>query len=267
MPFSRRDFLRLGSAALLGSMLPRQLAPALSPSAEPFDKSVIYHGSRKLRTVAMTYDDCWHPEVLEQLMEMVKPYPAFHFTFFAIGDAIDIDEQVRPGIFKRLYEAGHEIGYHTYHHVDPQVMTLGNLQTDFDQWMVTLRRALGSEPKVHFARPPYDDLSLSFLELCRQRGMVATLYSAGFESPDMAESMRLAAKAVNGDIVQMHTYQDPPHGRYDVDITAKAVPYLAEQGFTLVTMSELYDGVLREQYSSDGCNTGAGSALTRTCLE
>ncbi len=267
MDFSRRDFLKLGSAALLGSVMPAQLARAVSASGEPFDKSVIYHGSRNLPTIAMTYDDCWHPEVLEQLMEMVRPYPTFHFTFFAIGDAIDIDEEVSPGIFKRLYEAGHEIGYHTYHHVDPQIMTLPSLQADFDQWMARLRRALGTEPKVHFARPPYDDLSLSFLELCQQRGMVATLYSAGFESPDMAESMRLASKAVNGDIVQMHTYQDPPRGRYDVDITARAVPYLAEQGFTLVSMSQLYDGVLREQYSSDGCGTGSGGSLTRTCLE
>ena len=79
--------------------------------------------------------------------------------------------------------------------------------------------------------------------------------------------MRLAARATNGDIVQMHTYQDPPHNRFDVDISAKAVPYLAAQGFTLVTMSQLYDDVLREQYSSDGCETGLGESLTRTCLE
>ena len=59
----------------------------------------------------------------------------------------------------------------------------------------------------------------------------------------------------------------PPHGRYDVDITAKVVPYLADQGYALVTMSELYDDILREQSSSDGCDIGIGNALTRNCLE
>ncbi len=261
--FSRRDFLKFSGAALLSTAF----SGLHLPESALFDPAVIYHGSRKYRKIAMTYDDGWHPEVLEQLSAMVEPYPGFHFTFFAIGDAIEINEALKPGIWKRLYDKGHEIGYHTYHHVDPQVMSLDNLNADLDQWMTTLQRVLEVEPKVHFARPPYDDLSLSFQEVCRQRGLVATLYSAGFEASRMDESLRLAARAQNGDIVQMHTYQDPPHGRFDVDITAQVVPYFAEQGFTLVTLSELYDDVLREQYSSDGCDVGLGDSLTRSCLE
>ena len=260
---SRRDFLKLTGAALLSTAFRRRSISA----SEPFDLSVIYHGSRKYPKIALTFDDCWHPEVLQQLSAMLGPYPDFHFTFFAIGDAVEIDEALKPGIWKTLLGHGHELGYHTYHHVDPQVMTTASLLNDFDQWMSTMQRVLGFEPRVRFARPPYDDLSLSFQELCLQRGLVATLYSAGFESAKMADSLRLASRAVNGDIVQMHTYQDPPHGRFDVDITAKAVPYLAERGFTLVTMSQLYDDLLREQYSSDGCEIGSGSSLTRTCLE
>ena len=181
---------------------------------------MVYHGSNLLPQIAMTYDDCWHPEVLDQLMSIVLPYPRFHFTFFAIGDAIEINEKLNPGIWQRLVQAGHEIGYHTYHHVDPQVMSTKNLVADFDQWTIKLTQVLGSEAAVHFGRPPYDSLSQSFVELCKERGLVATLYSAGFEAPDMLESMRLVSKAVNGDIVQMHTYQDPPNGRFDVDISA-----------------------------------------------
>lgn len=261
--FSRRDFLKIGGAAALSAAF----SSFRVGSAGTLDPTVIYHGSRKYRKLAMTFDDCWHPEVLQQLMDMVAPHPDFHFTFFAIGDAVEIDEALKPGIWKRLHEKGHEIGYHTYHHADPQVMSTSTLLDDFDQWMSLMQRVLGFAPEVHFARPPYDNLSLSWEELCRKRGMVATLYSAGYESPSMDESMKLAAKSLNGDIVQMHTYQDPPHGRYDVDITAKVVPYLAGQGFTLVTMSQLYDDLLREAYNSDGCEVGAGASPTRTCME
>lgn len=260
---SRRDFLKLGGAALLSTAFGR-LKPSQPGSASP---SVIYHGSRIFRKIAMTFDDCWHPEVLEQLVAMLQPYPDFHFTFFAIGDAIENNETVKPGIWKRLYEGGHEIGYHTYHHVDPQVMSAKSLVADFDAWTTLLNRVLGREVRVHFARPPYDDLSLSFQQLCEQRDLVATMYSTGFEAPSTDESMRLASRAVNGDIVQMHTYQDPQNGRFDVDITAKVVPYLAQQGFTLVTMSQLYGDLLREQYNSNGCDVGIGTSLTRTCLD
>lgn len=258
---SRRDFLKLAGAALL-SVAASGLAKPGPASLAP---SVIYHGSRKYRKIAMTYDDCWHPEVLEELMAMLEPYPDFHFTFFAIGDAMEIDETVRPGIWKRLYAAGHEIGYHTYTHV--ALPSTKDMLNDFDRWMRELQQVLGFAPQVHFARPPGNDLTLSFQELCLERGLVVTQYSTGFESSSLDESMRLAARATNGDIVQMHTYQDPPHNRFDVDISAKAVPYLAAQGFTLVTMSQLYDDVLRDQYSSDGCETGPGESLTRTCLE
>ena len=72
----------------------KALASALSayglPSSDPFNPTVIYHGSSNYRKIAMTFDDCWHPEVLQQLMDMLEPYPDFHFTFFAIGDAVEM---------------------------------------------------------------------------------------------------------------------------------------------------------------------------------
>jgi hypothetical protein len=67
--------------------------------------------------------------------------------------------------------------------------------------------------------------------------------------------------------VQMHTYEDPNNNRLDVSITARVLPFLAGQGFQLVTMTELYNDLLREQNSSSGCNIGTGESLTRTCLD
>ncbi len=260
---SRRDFLKLGGAALLTTAFGRLNLVQLDASPAP----VIYHGSRNYPTIAVTFDDDWHPEVLDQLIEMVKPYPNFRLTFFAIGDAILIDEALSPGVWKRIAQNGHEIGYHTFHHVDPAVMSPKALIADFDQWMNTLQQVLGFRPTVHFAKPPYDDLSPSFLTLCKERNLVATLYSLGYEATTVDEGLNLAAKTQNGDIVQMHTYQDPNQGRFDVAITEKVLPYLAGQGFTLVTLSTLYDQLLQDQYNSPGCNAGTGASLTRTCIE
>ena len=262
---SRRDFLKLSGAALMAATF-GNIDLAQADGSQPLPLP-IYHGSRLYPRVAMTFDDCWHPEVLAQLNEMVAPYPDFHFTFFAIGDAILIDETVRPGIWKQLYEKGHEIGYHTFHHVDPIVMSSKNLIDDFDQWMNTLQQILGFKPVVRFARPPYDDITPSFQILCQERGLVATLYSIGYEAPNIDEGLKNATLTQNGDIVQMHTYEDPNNDRLDVSITAKVLPYLAQQGFQLVTMTQLYNDVLREQNSSSGCDIGTGESLTRSCLE
>jgi len=262
---SRRDFLKLSGAALVAMALGK-LGPAEADSTLPLPPP-IYRGSSLYPRIAMTYDDCWHPEVLDQLCEMVVPYPGFHFTFFAIGDAITIDETIRPGIWKRMADKGHEIGYHTFHHVDPIVMSSKDLISDFDLWMNTLHQVLGFQPIVHFARPPYDDITPSFQILCRERGLVPVLYSIGYEAPNTGQGLNNASRTQNGDIVQMHTYEDPANNRLDVSITSTVLPYLSGKGFQLVTMTELYNDLLREQNSSSGCNIGSGASLTRTCLD
>ena len=263
--FSRRDFLKLGSAAFLAAAFGNlELAEADSTQPLPLP---IYHGSRLYPRIAVTFDDCWHPEVLAQLNDMLTPYPDFHFTFFAVGDAMVIDETVRPGIWKQLFERGHEIGYHTMHHFDPIVMSSKEMIADFDEWMNTLQHILGFKPEVHFARPPGDDFTASFQTLCRERGLVPTLFSIGYEAPNIDDGLLNASHTQNGDIVQMHTYEDPNNNRLDVSITAKVLPYLAGQGFKLVTMTELFNDVLREQNSSNGCNVGTGESLTRSCLD
>jgi peptidoglycan/xylan/chitin deacetylase (PgdA/CDA1 family) len=262
---SRRDFLKLGGMAL-ATMAFGNIDLAEVDSSLPLPPP-IYRGSRLYPGIAITFDDCWHPEVLDQLSEMVLPYSNFHFTFFAIGDAILIDETVRPGIWKRIFDRGHEIGYHTFHHVDPIVMSSKDLIADFDIWMDTLHKVLGFQPVVHFARPPYDDITPSFQILCRERGLVPTLYSIGYEAPNIDQGLNNAMHTQNGDIVQMHTYEDPDNNRLDVSITASVLPYLSDQGFKLVTMTELYNDLLREQNSSSGCDIGSGASLTRTCLD
>jgi peptidoglycan/xylan/chitin deacetylase (PgdA/CDA1 family) len=257
--YSRRDFLRLSAAAVLAAALPPS-GPAAQETAAP----VIYSGSRFYHRIALTFDDCWHPDVLQQLIDLAAP-DKFQFTFFAIGDALQINEALVPGIWKKLVQSGHEIGYHTLHHYDPSGMSAGSMLNDFDEWLRLLQQVLGFRPAVHFARPPYDDLSVSFRSLCSERGLVATMYSLGYEAASVADGMNNVAHTRNGDIVQMHTYEDPPHGRLDLSITTKALPYLAQQGFGLVTMSALYDDLLREQNGSDGCDAGSGQSLTRTC--
>ena len=260
---SRRDFLKLSSAALLSTAFSGFNIQGANFTSPP----IVYHGNRDQHYIALTFDDCWHPEVLEQLNEIAAPYPDFHFTFFAVGDALQINEVKDPGVWRRLVSRGHEIGYHTMHHYDPATMSSKSLIADFDEWTDSLHQVLGFQPDIRFAKPPYDDISPSFEILCNERNMVLTMYSIGYEGLTVGDGLKAATRTQNGDIAQMHTYEDPNKGRLDASISAKVIPYLAEQGFGLVTMTELYDDLLLQQNSSNGCDVGSGESPTRTCVE
>lgn len=255
---SRRDFLKLGGAGLLG-LAGTRLISALRQD-DDFTAPLIYHGSRKHRYMAFTYDDCYLLNRMQDIEALLDEFPDFHVTFFPVGEKLlDLDRQDK-GIWKRLVDKGHEIGYHTYDHVNLGVMTLETALEDLDKWNDALTEVLGMQYEIKFVRPTYDIISYTLDALCQERGLVAVLFSVGGGGkPDIVMNAIRAGK--NGDIVQMHVRTE------DYTTSQQAFPYLKEQGIGLVTLSQLYNDLLREQVNPDGCDIDAGPSLTRTCLE
>lgn len=257
MKISRRDFLKLGSAALLalaaGKFIPRE-------QENNFTAPLIWNGSRKYKRMAFTYDDCYLLYRMQDLEELLSEFPDFHVTFFPIGaKLLDLDQQDK-GIWKRLVDRGHEIGYHTFDHVNLAVMSPAGALRDYDKWYGALTQVLGTDYTVRFVRPTYDVISYTLDVLCQERGLVAALFSlGGGGEPEVV--VRAIQKGKNGDIVQMHIRTE------DYNSSVELYPWLKENNWELVTMSRLYDQLLIEQINSDGCDLGMGASLTRTCLE
>ena len=264
---SRRDFLKLGGAGLLAAALGRPRSAAAADSAP-----ILYHGTSYYQRIAITYDDCNLLTRLHMLQSSLAGNPAVHVTLFPIGEALVNNESKEPGIWKWFYSRGHEFGYHSWNHTDPYVLPDAEVLADYDRWQAALYEVLGDQPLVRFARPPYGNLSSSFLNMCRQRGKVATMWSTGFGGAVDA-GLELARRAQNGDIALMHTRNqpaDPAKGQeesWDMTITAEILPYFEGRGMQCVTVSQLYDDLIREQHSSDGCEAGTGASLTRLCLD
>lgn len=254
---SRRDFLKLGGAALLG-LSASKFAPL---GDEPnFTAPLIWNGSRKFKRIAFTYDDCYLLNRMQTLEELLDEYPEFKVTFFPVGVKLISLEQQDPGIWKRLVEKGHEIGYHTYEHVNIGVMSPAAALMDYDKWNATLTDVLGKEYPVRFIRPPYDIISYTLDVLCQERGLVAAMFSVGGGGePDIV--FRALQKAQGGDIVQMHIRTQ------DYNSSVLAYPWLKENNWELVTLTKLYDDYLKEKINPAGCDIDTGSSLTRTCVE
>lgn len=254
---SRRDFLKLGGAALL-SLSASKFAPL---GDEPnFTAPLIWNGTRKFKRIAFTYDDCYLLNKMQALEILLDEYPEFKVTFFPVGVKLISLEQQDPGIWKRLVDKGHEIGYHTFDHVNIGVMSPAGALMDYDKWNSTLTDVLGKEYPVRFIRPPYDIVSYTLDVLCQERGLVAAMFSVGGGGePDIV--FRAIQKAQGGDIVQMHIRTQ------DYNSSVLAYPWLKENNWELVTLTKLYDDYLQEKINPLGCDVDTGSSLTRTCVE
>ncbi len=266
--FTRRDFLKLGGAALITTAFSRFDLAGSDVPAPP----ILYHGSSFYRRISITYDDCQLLTRLVMLQKCLTDNPDVRVTLFPVGQALLNNETKQPGIWKWFYSRGHEFGYHSWDHTDPYVLSDAQLLGDYDRWQGALYQVLGDQPQVRFARPPFGNLSHSFLNMCVQRGKVATMWSTGFGGAiDVGVSS--AKHAQNGDIALMHTRNQPAiptigqEESWDMTITAQILPYFSSVGMECVGLSRLYDDLLREQNESAGCNTGDGDSLTRSCLD
>jgi len=253
---SRRDFLKLGGLTLLSTaLLPYEAT--VPPDRE---HAVFYQGSSNYNHVALTYDDCYLTTMLHRLENILDRYPRVRVTLFPVGEAI-INNQVKdPGIWKRFIDKGHEIGYHSFNHINPELQSKEKVIADFDRWIDALRNVLGDEPIVHFARPPFGNTSQSFLYMCTQRRLVPAMWSTGWGGPTESVITYTVPKIRRGDIVLLHTRQD------DIDTTLDALPELAERGIQAVTLTSLYLDWLKGQNESSGCYADPSSVL-RTCIE
>ena len=104
----------------------------------------------ELPQIAITFDDgpstVYTPRLLDGLKERgVKA------TFFLIGQ--NIEKEGGSEIVKRMYEEGHLIGNHTYHHVE---ITKVSNDEAYQELMLTneaIKNITGEE--VQFMRPPF----------------------------------------------------------------------------------------------------------------
>ena len=253
---SRRDFLMLGGLSFLSAAFLRYEPVASAYHEQP----VLYQGSQHYDRVALTYDDCYLVTMLHKLEDILDQNPEVRITLFPVGEALLNNEGKDPGVWKRFYEKGHEIGYHSFDHTNPEVMSAQGAVADYDRWLDALREVLGTEPSVRFARPPYGNTSPSFLSMCVQRGLVPTMWSTGWGGPTESVITYTVPKIRRGDIVLLHTRPE------DMDTSADALPELTERGIQAVPLSRLYLDLLKEQNESQGCYADPRSLL-RTCIE
>ena len=189
----------------------------------------------RLKCVAITFDDGPGAQTAA-LLEMLREADAVA-TWFPVGEVVaDSPERLRA-----IARAGHEIGNHSWSH--PQLTRLNDDEVD-SQITRTAReveRAIGIRPTL--VRPPYGSISPRVTADLRRLGDPVILWDVDPLDWKYRDADTVHANVMDqvgpGSIVLLHDVHPT---------TVAAVPRiltsLAERGYVLVTVSELFGGSL-----------------------
>lgn len=204
-----------------------QIRPAKNESEVIAQKSP--EGS-SLKIVALTFDDGPAKENTEIVLNVLEKYQAVA-TFFVLGERIAGNE----AILKRMIELNCEIANHTFSHLDIAHASQERVLNEIQRTQQLIENATGIKPKLF--RPPYGSYR-GRAETIKMTGLHNVLWSVDtrdWQTRNTTENIRRSTTDIkSGDIILLHDIHYP-----SVLAVEKIVCSLQEQGFVLVTVSEL----------------------------
>lgn len=142
-----------------------------SETVRPADPMVLRRmidGSKK--KVALTFDDGPWPRQTDAVLQILRNegVPA---AFFFIGKQV----KAHPDIVRRVVDAGHAVGNHTYHHVDLAATDGERLSQEIGGTSRAIRSACGVTPR--WLRPPGGAVDADAYEAAASQGLRVVLWT------------------------------------------------------------------------------------------
>jgi polysaccharide deacetylase family sporulation protein PdaB len=194
-----------------------------------YDKFI--RGDPAKKHVAITFDDGPHPDFTPKLLEILKQYGA-KATFFVVGEMAEKS----PELVKAEMAAGHDVGNHTYHHVNLTKIPNEDVATEIKACGDVIQQITGKAP--HLFRPPGGDYNKRVAEAVEALGYTMVLWTddpGDYASPgDKVIETRLLDKISNGGIILLHDGV-----QQTVDVLPQILQHLKSKGFEFVTVDEM----------------------------
>ncbi|MGC4017969.1 MAG: polysaccharide deacetylase family protein [Muricomes sp.] len=192
--------------------------------------SYIAESVEEKRKIAITFDDgpnaTYTPKLLDGLKERgVKA------TFFLIGQNIDKDNNRE--IVKRMYDEGHLIGNHTYHHVE---ITRVSNEKAYEEIMMgneAIQNVTGQE--VEYMRPPFGLWQRKLEQKIHVMPVMWNIDPLDWATENVDEIVnKVVTQAEENDIILLHDCYDS-----SVKAALRIIDLLEAEGFEFVTVDEL----------------------------
>lgn len=185
--------------------------------------------------VALTYDDGpGGNDLTDRLIKSYKKHNA-RATFFVIGKNV----KEYPDEVKKMADAGHEVGNHSYTH--PILSKIGAKKAEKEIADTDAAIEDAGLEKPTLLRPPYGATNRKVDEIAGdydKRVIMWDVDTLDWKTKSTPKTVAAVKNNVHpGSIVLMHSVHEPT-----VDATDKILDYLEGQGYSMVTVSELYRG-------------------------
>jgi peptidoglycan/xylan/chitin deacetylase (PgdA/CDA1 family) len=180
--------------------------------------------------VALTFDD-GPGRYTDALLRSLAAYRA-RATFFVVGQNV----AAYPGIVRRTYAAGHEIGSHTWSHPDLTKLPAASVRSQFARTDKAIKRAIGIRPEL--VRPPYGAFNATVRRQAKRPVVMWSVDTLDWRFRNSAKVARKAIKSVRpGSVILFHDIHPS---------TVRAIPRvlksLSKRGYRFVTVSQLFGG-------------------------
>ncbi len=204
-----------------------------TPSAESPETRISPDPDRPM--VALTFDD-GPTKYTSQVLDLLERYGA-KGTFFVIGRSLS--EETRP-VLQRMRDLGCDIGMHDLTHADLTRLSASANVKRIERMRGLISAQIDGGYETHLLRPPFGKLNQAVRRACETAGAASIRWSVDtrdWSSKNPAAILKIVKKETKDGAILLF------HDRLDTTITAleAVIPYLQEQGYDLVTITELIE--------------------------
>ncbi len=193
----------------------------------------LMRGKLKPKQIALTFDDGPHPVYTQQILDILDKEKV-KATFFVVGEM----SEKYPDLVNAEIKAGHNVGNHTYHHVNLTKILEPDVATEIKACGETLQRITGKMP--HLFRPPGGDYDAGIAATSELLGYTIVLWTddpGDYASPgEKLVLQRTLKQANNGGIILIHDGI-----QQTINILPQLIETLKKQGYQFVTIDDMIE--------------------------
>lgn len=196
-----------------------------------WDVTTVSRGNWRHKSIALTFDDGPDGEATPKILETLKQYNV-RATFFIIGERAKTFQD----LLIRIAREGHEIGNHSYSHVNLTHVTKEEAAREISKCSILIEKITG-QPSLFF-RPPGGRYNKTITRITKTLGLTTVLWtvnSGDYLNPgELFIQKKILRRTKNGSILLFHDSVEQT-----LNILPQVLQQLKQKGYKFVTLSEL----------------------------